>query len=336
MRSLPATVGLVVLPMLAIASLHYLTPSEHHWVHDLARRLFYVPILLAGTRHGVRGGLAAAVGAIVLYVPHAFSGHMGHDPGSHTEKLFEMVFYVVIGVASGLVMERERRRQDELRRKDALLDRAARLESLGQLSAGLAHEIRNPLHAMRGTAEILLDAVLEEGPERRMGQAHIQEIDRLSGVLQRFLEFARDSDVDLSQRVELDGVVRRVAELVRAQAGRDDILVETRTSGGVVRGDGELLTQVLLALAVNGIQAAPAGGRLCLAAEGLTLWVENSGSPVASDVLERVFDPFFTTRDDGTGLGLSIAWKIVDQHGGEIRAENTTQGVRFVVELPPG
>lgn len=324
-------VAVVWAPLLCIASLHYVSPPEMHWVHDLARRLFYVPIVLAGTTFGVRGGVAAAVTAVVLYVPHAFSGHLGHDPGTHTEKLFEMVFYVIIGAATGGVTERERRRLTQIRERDALLDRAARLESLGQLAAGLAHEIRNPLHAMRGTAEILLDAVPDGAPERQMGEAHITEIDRLSGVLGRFLQFAREPEGDRTSEVDLSKVVERVAGLVRAQAGRDGIQVESRAAGAIVLGDAEQLTQVVLGLAVNGLQGTGEGGRIELVANGPRIEVFNTGPHVAEADLPRVFDPFFTTRADGTGLGLAIAWRIVDQHGGTIQVANVPGGVRFTL-----
>ncbi|MCP4805728.1 MAG: sensor histidine kinase [Proteobacteria bacterium] len=326
----------VWLPLAATAALHYLSPPDAHWVHDVARRLFYVPILLAGAYGGVRGGLLAATVAIALYVPHAFlSGHAHHiDPGTQTEKLLEIGFYLVIGGVSGFLSEREQARRDELHAKDALLTRAARLEALGELSAGLAHEIRNPLHAMRGTAEILLDAVPEGAPEERLGQAHIAEIDRLGGVLKRFLTFAREPVVDVSGNANLEAVVARVADLVRAQAGRDGVELVTQPGGRTARGDEEQLTQVVLALALNGLQATGEGGRLELAASGLELTVTNTGAHIADGDLERVFDPFFTTRAEGTGLGLSVAWRIVEAHGGQLTAENVEGGVRFRVALP--
>ncbi|HJN72995.1 MAG TPA: ATP-binding protein [Myxococcota bacterium] len=325
---------LVWVPIAATAMLHYLSPPDAHWLHDVARRLFYVPVLLAGAQAGVRGGLLAAGVAVAVYVPHAFIDHLGHDPANHTEKLLEMIFYVVIGGVSGFLAEREQARQAELSSKDHQLARAARLESLGQLTAGLAHEIRNPLHAMRGTAEILLDAVPDEAPEHSLGEAHIEEIDRLSGVLKRFLEFARDPGARSTGPVVLDAVVLRVADLVRAQAGRQETRLELRTEGAEVQGDAEQLTQVVLVLALNALQSVTKGGRLSLVADGGRILVHNDGPPIAEPDLERLFDPFFTTRADGTGLGLSVAWRIVKSHGGTISARNTPDGVVFEVELP--
>ena len=321
----------VWLPMLGIASLHYLSPPELHWVHDVARRLFYVPILLAGTQSGVWGGLAASAAAILLYSPHAFMGHLGHDPGSHTEKLLEMAFYLVIGGVSGALMQREHARRAEIRDKDAQLARAARLESLGQLAAGLAHEIRNPLHAMRGTAEIVLDAVPADAPEAELGQAHLREIDRLNGVLSRFLAFARNKEPAPHESVDLNDVVRRVSELVGAQAARDEVRVDVLQSGGAVNGNEEELVQVVLALALNALQAGP--DLLLLSAEGRTLCVENDGPPIPEHDREQIFDPFFTTRPEGTGLGLSVAWRLVKDHGGSIELRHERGRVVFEVAL---
>lgn len=323
-------------PIAGIAALHYGAPAELHWVHDVARRLFYVPILLAGARGGRMGGLLAAAVTIAIYVPHAFTGHAAHmDPATPTEKGLEMAFYVVMGLLSGHVAQRDSANRQALSHKDDQLVRAARLQALGQLSAGLAHEIRNPLHAMRGTAEIVLDAVPPDAPEHALGQAHIQEIDRLSGVLDRFLSFARDQGAPDRTPMDLDPVLERVATLVRAQAGRQDARVVLDLHGGTVVADAEQLTQVVLALALNGLQAMPPSGTLTLSSQGTRLVVHNQGPAIPEADLQRVFDPFFTTRENGTGLGLSVAWRIAERHGATLQVENTDGGVAFSLDLPP-
>lgn len=322
----------VGLPLFAVAALHYLAPHDAQWVHDVARRLFYVPILIAAVGWGLRGGLSAGLVTVAVYAPHAFL--VGHgDPGSGSEKLLEMAFYVLIGGIAGRLYDRERGLLAEVDAQGEQLARAARLESLGQLTAGLAHEIRNPLHAMRGTAEVLLDAVPEEQPEHEVGRGLINEIDRLSGVLKRFLDFARKAPTEHGD-VSLGRVMERVGDLVRAQAGKQGTLIELHTlSAGTVRGDEEQLVQVVLALVLNALQALEQGGRVRLVATERSLRVENDGPPVEQP--ERVFDPFYTSRAGGTGLGLSVAWRIVELHGGRIEARNERAGVVFEVRLRP-
>ncbi|TNE84840.1 MAG: hypothetical protein EP330_27950 [Deltaproteobacteria bacterium] len=339
---------LVWLPVVLVTALHYGAPHHAAWMHSVARRGFYVPILLAAALAGIPGGLTAALTAIVLYLPHALGYGVHHvDPGGSSEKWLEMGFYLVLGGLAGAVAERaqrDRERQAELvaelsstleqvQAKDAQLERASRLEALGQLSAGLAHEIKNPLHAMRGTAEIVLDVVPEDAEERPLAEALITEIDRLSTVLQRFLDYARSADAERSP-LDVAEVTAHVADLLRAQAGKQGTAVVLEGASAEVVANRDQLVQVALAIAINGLQALEQGGRLTLRSEPGALVVENDGPLIEEALLERIFDPFVSTRDTGTGLGLSTAWRIVDDHGGRIEVENLDDGVRFAIRLP--
>lgn len=330
----PAALLRVWGPILGIVALHYGAPHGMHWVHDVARRLFYVPILFAAVATGTRGGLLAAVVVIVVYLPHAF--FLGHgDPGQSSEKLLEMAFYLLIGGLSGALFDRQAALAERLRTQSKQLERAARLESMGQLTAGLAHEIRNPLHAMRGTAEILLDRVPPSAPEHPMGQRLLQEIDRLAGVLTKFLDFAGEQAPQV-QPLRTEAVIERVADLLRAQASAQGVRLVRSGVGGQVLGDEDALVQVLLAIGLNGLQALDgvASGTLDLQARSEGFAVINNGPPIPQDMIDRIFDPFVSTRSHGTGLGLSVAWRIVQAHGGSVVAENTEAGVRFLIRLP--
>ncbi len=350
----------VWLPIAVVSAVHYGTPPCHHWVHDVARRLYYLPIILGAFFAGSRGGVAAAVIASAAYLPHAFT-HIAHmDPGSPLEKFLEVVLYLVVGLVGGLLVDRERaerlRQQelaqelqqtlDDLKETEQQLVRSGRLGALGELTVGLAHEIKNPLHAMRGTAEIVRDAVDESSPQHRMADLQLQEIDRLSGVLERFLTFARPQ-VTHQVEVDLVEVVRRVEELTDAQARKDDVTVQAALPDGpqLVLGDPEQLIQVALSIVLNGLDAlrdVPADRWLKVSLSDeqrgtrafRVMDIANAGPPIPEDMLERIFDPFVTTKDDGTGLGLSIAARIVDAHGGHIEAVNLDDGVSFRVRIP--
>ncbi len=336
----PSALGLVWAPLLAITAVHYLAPHHAHAVHDVARRLFYLPIVFAGLRGGVPAGLLVAGVVIALYTPHAFWLHPHHDPATTTQKLLEMGFYGVLGGATGWVSERLARQQRAIAAQEAALQRAARLESLGELSAGLAHEIRNPLHAMRGTAEILVDQVPEGTEERALANAHLAEIDRLSGLLSRFLDFARHGAPEVGP-IALGDVVERVGSLLRAQAGRQGTaLVVERGADPTVQADFDLLVQATLAMAQNALQAVSEGGTVRLSAAALgpsrqpAIRVENDGPPLPAELRERLFDPFVSAREGGTGLGLAAAWRIARDHDGTIEAEDIPGGVRFTLWLP--
>jgi signal transduction histidine kinase len=353
------------IPCLLITVLHYRTLAEYAWAHDVLRRLYYLPILFAAFSGGLRGGISVSVFASLIYFPHAFLSLVARDPGDALEKGLEILLYNIVAVVAGLLVDRERRereKQERLARKlsDALeeqrriesqLIRAGRLGALGELTAGIAHEIKNPLHTMKGTAEILRDAIPSDAPERRMLDIHMEEIDRLAQTAERFLTFARPAPSD-RRPIDLREVVQRVASLVETQARREGVTTEvSRYDGGeepVVMGDADQLTQLLLNIAINGVQAMAGrgGGTLSFSVfperhggKGyFCVGLRNDGPPIPEDHRERIFDPFYTTKDGGTGLGLSICSRIADQHDGLLSVRNLPEGkgVEFALALASG
>ena len=351
------------LPCLAITFLHYRTGEHHAWGHDILRRLYYLPILFAAFSGGLRGGVAISVFASLIYLPHAFTRLLVQDPGDALEKGLEIVLYNLVAVVAGLLVDRERREREqqerlaarlgdalaEQRRMEAQLIRAGKLGALGEMTAGIAHEIKNPLHALKGTAEILRDAVPENVPERRMLELHIAEIDRLGQTADRFLSYARPIPAD-RRSVDPRSLVDRVVSLVSSQSRNQG--VETVVTGAGpdesprVMGDPDLLVQLLLNIALNGVQAmAPGGGGTLTFSLGkerqggtgyVTIGIANTGPPIPEENIERIFDPFFTTKHGGTGLGLSICSRIADEHEGALAVRNLDfgHGVEFTLTLP--
>ena len=352
------------IPCLVITILHYATGAHHAWGHDVLRRLYYLPILFAAFAGGLRGGVTISVFASLVYLPHAFTSLLVQDPADALEKGLEILLYNTVAVVAGLLVDRERRERErqeglaarlgdalaEQRRIEAQLIRAGKLGALGEMTAGIAHEIKNPLHALKGTAEILRDAVPEGVPERRMLELHIEEIDRLGQVADRFLSFARPLPASL-RPVEPKSLIDRVVSLVAPQARKEgvEMVVSADGAGGglpKVTGDPDLLAQLLLNIALNGVQAmAPEGGGTLTFSLGterqggkgyVRVRVANTGPPVPEEDLERIFDPFYTTKDGGTGLGLSICSRIADEHDGTLSVRNLPGGggVEFSLALP--
>jgi signal transduction histidine kinase len=351
------------IPCLVITVLHYRTGAHHAWGHDVLRRLYYLPILLAAFSGGMRGGVTISVFASLVYLPHAFTSLLVQDPADALEKGLEIILYNIVAVVAGLLVDRERRERErqerlatrlgdalaEQRRIEAQLIRAGKLGALGEMTAGIAHEIKNPLHALKGTAEILRDAVPEGVPERRMLELHIEEIDRLGQTADRFLSFARPIPAD-RRPVEPKSLIDRVVSLVSTQARKEGVETVVATDGAVglpkVMGDPDLLSQLLLNIALNGVQAmAPGGGGTLTFTLGterqggkeyVRMSVANTGPPIPEENLERIFDPFYTTKDGGTGLGLSICSRIADEHEGTVAVRNLPAGggVDFSLTLP--
>ncbi len=345
-------------PVAIIAVSHYLTSPHHHEVHDVLRRLYYLPILFAAFSNGVRGGLVVALAATVSYAPHAFFVmEASKDPGTTLNKLLEIVLYIAIGILAGILADREAQRRREVERALARerktaeqLVRAGRLAALGELVAGVAHEIKNPLHTIRGAAEVVDDIIPRDAEQTKLWQLLRREVDRLEEVSNRFLSFARPSEPTLELH-RFAVVYQRIEELVRAQlrgAGGDVALAVAPLPAAVatlqVRVDPDQMAQVALNLASNAIAAMDGSGRLQVAASTrededgrwVELRFENDGPIIAEAELERIFDPFFTRSTSGTGLGLSIAVRIVEAHGGTLHAENLgpERGVAFTIDLP--
>lgn len=340
------TVLVVWLPIAVITALHYGTSHELAWVHDVLRRLYYLPIVLAAFRHGLGGGLGAALVTSLVYLPHAFApGDHHHDPGGGLDKALEILLYNSVGATAGWLAGRERRRRVELqaalaeqRRLVDQLVQAGRLSALGEVVAGIAHEIKNPLHALAGTAEIVDPLIPAEAEERRMWEIHRKELGRLARVADRFLSFARPSPSALAP-LDLRRVAEQLVSLVEAEARHKQVrlTLELPEQPVEIRGDADQLASLVLHIAVNAFKYAAGGNlrvRVTTDAEHALLTLENDGPPLADAVRERLFEPFYSGDPTGTGLGLSIAARIAEQHDGSLVAENAGLGVRFTLRLP--
>jgi len=234
----------------------------------------------------------------------------------------------------------------QLRRAEAEARRAERLAALGQLSAGLAHEIRNPLGVIRGSAEMLTQKLAGTNPLASELAGYIStEVNRLNSLVARFLDFARPSHLDL-QPLQVAAIVDRALDAVRAQMPAAQIVVERRYAGNLpdIRADSQLSEQIFVNLILNAFQAMdgqPGKLSISIAKEtsagnpGIAVEFEDTGPGVPPDLREQIFNPFFTSKKEGVGLGLAIVAKIVDDHRGWIRLETeTTRGARFRVFLP--
>ena len=336
-----------------VGVLHYRTPMEDVWAHPLLQSAYFIPILFASLWFGWRGGLAAATLAGASYIPHIVMA-WNFEPEYRDASLVEIGVFFVIAALTGILADHERAQRrkveetatklsevyTELQKSFEQLRRADRLSALGELSAGLAHEVRNPLGSIDGAVQILGRRDLAEETRQEFKEMASREVARLKGLVTHFLEFARPqpphvvaSDVGLL----LQSVATLASETARMT--QIEIVVEAAAALPSIAVDPEQIRQVLLNLTINATQAMPKGGQIKLRAvrdgESVRIEVEDEGVGIPAEDVERVFDPFFTTRSNGTGLGLPIAYQIVSQHGGHITArKNLERGMTFVVTLP--
>ena len=259
------------------------------------------------------------------------------------ELLSMLANQAAIAIENARLYENLKQSQDTLRRAD-------RLSSLGLLTAGLAHEIRNPLVAIRTFTQLLPerydDAEFREGFQ---GLA-LKEVDRICGLINDLLSFARPSKPNVSPEA-IDDVVENIARILETQAKEKNVAIFREFSDNLPKVwiDREQMKQVFMNLILNAIQAMREGGSISIATRSVTrtgadpvgefvqVEIRDTGVGIPEDNLQHIFDPFFTSKDEGSGLGLAVSHQIVQEHGGFVTVESTVgKGTAFFVHVPVG
>ena len=329
--------------------------------------IYYLPVMTAAMYFGPWTTLFWTVltsAAYLSFLPPVLHQLHTHEieilPGWEWELALRNVFFFLVGmIVNRFAMDyREENRRfqaltedltvvnENLKKAQEDARRAERLAALGQLSAGLAHEIRNPLGVIKGSAEILNQKLADSNPLAQELSGYIYtEVNRLSGLVGRFLDFARPSQLDL-RRTDLPALVEKSLKSVSEQQSMDKITVKTEYAPALplVMADQQLCDQVFTNLISNACEAmAEQGGELRINMQPrnsgfrpeVVVEIEDTGPGIPTDIKEQIFNPFFTTKKSGVGLGLAIVTKIVDAHGGTVRVTSEPgHGARFQVSLP--
>jgi signal transduction histidine kinase len=240
-----------------------------------------------------------------------------------------------------------------VRELEAQLRRSDRLAALGTLAAGLAHEIKNPLTSLRTFTRVLSRRFNDERFRQTFERVVPHELERINGIVERLLELARPGRLTL-QPVRVPALLDRVIELYAHQIEANQITVRREYGDDLptIQADGEQLYRAFLNIVANAIDAMRSGGVLTVRAHWiadagwrglsrpapertLTIEIEDTGTGILPSDADKIFNPFFTTKNDGTGLGLALAHKIVEDHGGSISFRSVTgTGTTFQLTLP--
>ena len=351
---------LVVVAVIGIG--HYVTPGHLILFHDSFRRLSYFPIVIGAILYGVRGGLFMAAVSCLSFVPHLFTfWYQGLE--AYYSEFSEMFFYLMAGLVIGGISSRESRLRDNYQRQseqlavsykrlhdqagqlveaETQLGRAAKLSLLGHLSASLAHEIKNPLASIKGAAEILADEVDRAHPKYEFVEIMKTEISRLNTSVEDVLAYCRGQQGKTEDKSGSIGAVLDQALQVLAPKIREksvDVEVRTDGEGREYEVPAAAMTQVVMNLLLNGVEAVAQKGKIRITmaqrAKGLDIRVEDNGPGVDETLYDEIFRSFVTFREGGTGLGLSISQKIVQRLGGLISVDRSDLGgACFFIRLP--
>jgi len=356
----------LLLTVIGIGMLHFFTPGHLVFYHDTYRRLSYFPIVLGAIWFGWQGGIFMAVLSSIFFIPHLLL-YLGGPPETYLSELTEIVLYLAAGTVTGIIASREARLREgyrllsekleksyaRLHRETGLLLEAEeqlsasqRLSALGQLSASLAHEIKNPLSSIRGATEILMDEIPVGHPRREFVEILAKEAARLNVTVEEVLTYSRGRGADpgASMTEPLSHCLTQVNRLVQNHLRKKKVrlTMPDTTAGADFPVDGGRFTQVFLNLILNAIDAVPeSGGEIRVELEttadgGRRIAVVDNGPGIPAADREKIFTPFYSGKEDGTGLGLPISRKIVERFGGRLEVTDAeTGGACLVVTLPP-
>ena len=318
--------------------------------------LLTLPVVSAATASGTLGMLvytamaSAAYASFLLYVDW---DRFVLDQGEINVLALRIVCLFMVGNLANLLAEALRDQSEQYRRtaehlKEAnrqvleaqeAVRRSDRLAALGQLSAGLAHELRNPLGTIRASAEMLTKQVSGENEVAREVAGFIAtEVDRTNSLVTRFLQFARPFALRL-EKADLAQMLDRAITVAERETDGVAIYRNYAPEIAPFPFDAELMEHVFYNLIVNAAQASPRGGAVTVKSRANGRFAEiaviDRGSGITPEAMKNIFNPFFTTKPTGVGLGLAIVAKIVDQHGGKIAVESHPgEGSIFCVTLP--
>lgn len=341
--------------------LSYLLVGYTHGISSYYYPIFLIPVVSAATLLDLTGVILVTAIACAAYFSFLLPIYIPYNvyevpPDQISLMSLRAAFYAIVAF---LVYEQAKAKRDEmartqeaaerlaesnrnLQRAEASLRRSERVAALGQLTAGLAHELRNPLGTIKASAEMLTKQSTRSRPEVMSEMAGYigSEVDRMNGLVSSFLDFTRPLQVrpvaaDL--RAVIEDAVRQQAELAKSR----DVTVSVRTDDRALSFlfDPELLRVAISNLVQNAIQASAPGQdveiRADASGDNVLIFVSDHGEGIQPQHLENIFNPFFTTKPQGVGLGLAIVAKIVDEHRGRINVfSEPGSGTRFEMTLP--
>ncbi len=321
-------VGLVLL----VSLLHYGTPLYRPFLHELFVRFYYLPIFLGALWFGLRGGIWVSLLVTLVYSPHLYMG-WSHEGHLFLDKLLEVLQFNIAGPVLGILTDRERMQRT---RSQELQNLAA----LGEAAASTAHEIKNIIVPTRGFLRRLRQDCFMSGQCALYLDILERESARLENMTREMLAFVRQVPI-CKEPVEInllfEEVKEEMEELFRNKGVR--LVCDCQGPTKLVPLDRHRIHEALVNLLLNALDASAEGTAVRLSAlqrqKILQMVVEDEGGGIPPEHFDRIFLPFFTSKSRGTGLGLAITRRIVNEHGGDVRVENSLgKGARFILTIP--
>jgi len=312
------------------------------WIQPRTELFLIYTLIVFGSAltRSARQSLIVAVVTIALYFIHWWrpDAWVSRNPVFWLHFLFLLVSAVLLAI---LARDAQEAQDEDKRRYDERLIQVERLATLGRVAAEVAHRIKGPLTTIAVNAEVAAHRHSDDKETRKELAQIGEEVQRCKDILKNLLDLGRIEEMDV-ETVDLRVPVERALKLIGPQAADRKLHLETSGLEGAMKtqGDESLIQEALFALLQNAVEAARRGGRVRVAAQTYggrhRLSVSDDGAGVAREDLEKIFQPFFTTKKEGSGLGLSAALRIAQKHGGTIEADSAGAGLgaRFTLVVP--
>lgn len=360
-------VFIIIVLVSIISLLHYNTPTKIWQFHLLYMQAYFVPIILAAFQFGVTGGLGTALLVSAIYFPHIML-QWGGLVENNLMRFLQILLFNVVGYLTGLKsqgernekekyqkaandlqgsMEKLKRQSDKISAMEEEVRAADRLAIIGELTASLAHEVRNPLGSIRGAVEIIRSKVPENIKKLEFFDILIQDTERLSQVVENYLGFSKKQSGQFSV-YSLNDTIYNIVLMIGAQARKNKVNIKTEFNNKAynLKGDPNHLWQIMINVLLNAIQAMPDGGEIVIKTKTLNetessrlfdkeniksntficLSVTDSGPGMSKDEIQEIFKAFYTTKNKGSGLGLAIVKRIAEENNWKIEM-NSQPGV---------
>jgi signal transduction histidine kinase len=348
--------------IIIISFLHYTTPTNVWQYHLIFMQSYFLPILLGAFWFGLRGGILASLAVSLAYFPHVML-QWGGLVQTNLMRFLQLILFNVIGGITGYLVSRKeeeknrylqtakdlkkalleiQKQQEVLSRLEEQLRQSDRLSVIGELTASIAHEIRNPLNSIMGTAEILRDEAKLTDEQKEFLQIMLEEIKKVTTQIEQYLQYARKNEVK-TKTFHVKEVVHNVIALLSGPMKRKQIefhLIDHTKATILISGDEIGFQQIIMNLLLNAIQAVEKEGKIQLqlsqiSGKEISVRIHDNGPGIPPSVQEQLFKAFFTTKKNGTGLGLAISQRIAQKHGWKILFQSSpSEGTTFELICP--
>ena len=361
---------IIIVLIVIISLLHYNTPTMDWQYHLVYMQAYFIPIILAAFQFGTKGGIGTAVLISIIYFPHIIL-QWGGLIENNMMRFLQIVLFNVVGFITGLKAQGERQEKERYHKTADNLEKslqklkgqsahisemeeqiraADRLAIVGELTASLAHEVRNPLGSIRGAVEIIRNAVPEDVKKLEFFDILIHETERLNQVVETYLGFSKKQSRQFST-YNLNETIQNIVLMIGPQARKNKITIKTSLPQETVflKGDPNHLWQVILNVVLNAIQASPGNSEIVVKGELVNedggikkqntrvvrVSIADQGEGIDPAKIKDIFKAFYTTKSNGTGLGLAIVKRISDENHWQMEVNSRPgDGAEFVFTIP--